>query len=877
MGILITTYSVGRILIQTGEGVPNHIAPIGSQYTDVLTASLYYNKDGLYNWQINIDATNTSGSTQQGSVYVSGGTYSDNTGIATFTNTSGGTFNVSGFFKSSDDIYSTGFTFNPSNYNLVLNNNDNTDLTVNLGILSTDMTVTGGTYNMNTGVATFTNNTGGTFNVSGFLTGYTDTYITGGTYSNGDILFTNNSGNTFNVTGLYTGYTLTSNAISTALGYTPLSAYTDTYVTGGTYSNGTTTFSNSTGGTFNVSGYYTGSTDVYTTGATYSNNTFTFTNNTGGTFNTLFDTVTGLTVNGILNVTGNTIMNNITASTISASTYYNLPIDVYTTGGTYSNGTLTLINNTGGTFNVIGLNTGSTFYSNVDYIDFNTGATVTQAQGRISWDSGTGSLNVTVGDADSGLIDLQVGQEEIVRVFNTEGTTLLKGEIVYVYGSQGNRPSVKRAIATSDGYSVTTLGMVSDDILSGSEGYVTTFGIISNLNTIGLSGGTPIFLSPTVAGQYTSTKPQAPYHIVLIGYVVRISSTVGSVFVNISNGWELDELHDVRINGKTQGDLISLSGYNGNNVWVNTKTLNGSYTITGNTTVGGQMSAGSISATTYYNLPTDVYTTGATYSNNTFTFTNNSGGTFNVLFDTVTGLTSTGTISSSVLSATTYQNLPTDIYITGGTYNNSTGIATFTNSTGGTFNVTGFSSGGGGSFTGGTVSGATNFTNGLSANTISATTYVNLPKVGFSPINVGVCDTAPTAASTQYYYQTIAEVTTTLSKVKLWGFSGSDLVLFGIYRGSLQGGMTLIGQARKTCGLGPNELTLTAETGQNLSVVAGEDLVVGYYPDGTSWRTVYDVGISDIYFGLTNTTNIATMPATPTGTATGIRFACTLY
>lgn len=37
------------------------------------------------------------------------------------------------------------------------------------------------------------------------------------------------------------------------------------------------------------------------------------------------------------------------------------------------------------------------------------------------------------------------------------------------------------------------------------------------------------------------------------------------------------------------------------------------------------------------------------------------------------------------------------------------------------------SSGGGGVFTGGTVNGPTNFTNGLSANTISATTYYNLP------------------------------------------------------------------------------------------------------------------------------------------------------
>jgi hypothetical protein len=42
-------------------------------------------------------------------------------------------------------------------------------------------------------------------------------------------------------------------------------------------------------------------------------------------------------------------------------------------------------------------------------------------------------------------------------------------------------------------------------------------------------------------------------------------------------------------------------------------------------------------------------------------------------------------------------------------------------------NLTGIS--GGGSFTGGTVNGSTTFTNGLTANTISATTYQNLPSV----------------------------------------------------------------------------------------------------------------------------------------------------
>lgn len=61
--------------------------------------------------------------------------------------------------------------------------------------------------------------------------------------------------------------------------------------------------------------------DIRTTGVTYTNNTFTFTNNTGGTYNTLFNTLTGLTINGNLNVTGNTIIQNLTATTISGLTF----------------------------------------------------------------------------------------------------------------------------------------------------------------------------------------------------------------------------------------------------------------------------------------------------------------------------------------------------------------------------------------------------------------------------------------------------------------------------------------------------------------------------------------------------------------------------
>ena len=83
------------------------------------------------------------------------------------------------------------------------------DLTFNVGSSSgvsiTGVSITGGTYSA--GTAVFTNNTGGTFSVTGFYTGTTDVFVTGGTYSAGTAVFTNNTGGTFSVTGFSTGNT----------------------------------------------------------------------------------------------------------------------------------------------------------------------------------------------------------------------------------------------------------------------------------------------------------------------------------------------------------------------------------------------------------------------------------------------------------------------------------------------------------------------------------------------------------------------------------------------------------------------------------------------------------------------------------------------
>jgi hypothetical protein len=74
-------------------------------------------------------------------------------------------------------------------------------------------------------------------------------------------------------------------------------------------------------------------------------------------------------------ITRDNLLKNIsgfTATTISATTYSNLPTDIRVTGGTYSAGTTTFTNNTGGTFSVTGFTTGSTLTTNKIWIGDNT-------------------------------------------------------------------------------------------------------------------------------------------------------------------------------------------------------------------------------------------------------------------------------------------------------------------------------------------------------------------------------------------------------------------------------------------------------------------------------------------------------------------------
>jgi len=156
-------------------------------------------------------------------------------------------------------------------------------------------------------------------------------------------------------------------------------------------------------------------------------------------------------------------------------------------------------------------------------------------------------------------------------VKNNSGTTLTKGTVVYTSGADGTNILVDKAQATSDQLSAQTLGFLETTLTANQSGYVVTNGLITGINTSSASAGDPVWLSPTSAGSVVfglANKPQAPNHLVYLGVVTRSNANNGEIFVHISNGWELDELHNVKITNPQNNDTLVYSS--ASSVWTNT-------------------------------------------------------------------------------------------------------------------------------------------------------------------------------------------------------------------------------------------------------------------------------------------------------------------
>jgi hypothetical protein len=157
-------------------------------------------------------------------------------------------------------------------------------------------------------------------------------------------------------------------------------------------------------------------------------------------------------------------------------------------------------------------------------------------------------------------------------VYNNSGTAIQKGKAVYLYGSQGQRTTIRLADNASDLTSARTFAITSEAIADNASGFVTTEGVIEQVNTSGFADGTMLWLGSN--GNFVSTRPTQPLHGVFLGVVVKGNSVGGgSIFVKTQNGQELDELHDVLISSPSANQVLARNS--GNTLWSN-KTLTSS-------------------------------------------------------------------------------------------------------------------------------------------------------------------------------------------------------------------------------------------------------------------------------------------------------------
>jgi len=208
----------------------------------------------------------------------------------------------------------------------------------------------------------------------------------------------------------------------------------------------------------------------------------------------------------------------------------------------------------------------------IDHLDFDTTPTATGAVGRLVWNDTDGTLDLGV---KGGNVTLQIGQEQLIRVVNKTTANLLEAnyQCVKISGAQGQRPKVALARADNDANSADTIGLVTETILDNQEGFVCTSGIVRNINTTGsLQGetwvdGDVLYLSGSTYGAITNVKPQAPTHTVIVGFVIYAHQNNGKIFVKVDNGYEIDELHNVKITSVADKNVLRYNTSLG--VWEN--------------------------------------------------------------------------------------------------------------------------------------------------------------------------------------------------------------------------------------------------------------------------------------------------------------------
>jgi hypothetical protein len=337
---------------------------------------------------------------------------------------------------------------------------------------------------------------------------------------------------------------------------------------------------------------------------------------------------------------------------------------------------------------------------------------------------GNAGLNTTMGVNNFSQIQTSAGEVAITNLTDNGGGALMESSIKLW------KDYTQLLITNNDTTEANTIELHTDRMytkkyITTDEGYVGDYANLNTLTSTTISATTYLNLPVSSVTGGTGISAGTTNGLVTIVNTLpdQVVTITGGTNIGINGTYPNFGINFTGSTG-TSGDFLPLSGG----------------TVTGGTTFTSGLTANTISATTYQNLPVSGVTGGTGISASTLdglvTIVNISPDQI-VTLSGGTGISTGGTYPNFVLTNTSPDQIVT---ITGGT---NIGInGTYPNFG---INFTG-STGTSGDFlplSGGTVTGETIFTSGLTANTISATTYQNLPVTSLS----GLSDVSITSVS----------------------------------------------------------------------------------------------------------------------------------
>lgn len=205
------------------------------------------------------------------------------------------------------------------------------------------------------------------------------------------------------------------------------------------------------------------------------------------------------------------------------------------------------------------LGTGGVF---ADYFQLDTTYSNGFVVGAISWDLDNGTADVGLSTS----LKLKIGQDDVWYVKNQTGSPITKGTAVYASGALGasGRILVTPMIADGTIPAKFFLGIVTETIANGADGYVMNKGKIRQINTNAYNEGDVLWVSPTTAGALTATEPTAPNLKLAVAFVVH-KNTNGVIAVRSTTGVRIADASDVDYTGATDNNFLVYNSTTG--VW----------------------------------------------------------------------------------------------------------------------------------------------------------------------------------------------------------------------------------------------------------------------------------------------------------------------